>query len=585
MATSTSAVTLTGLGSGMDYTSIINQIITAESAPITQLQTQQSTVQQQQSAYTTVQTELTALQTTANALTPDLFNSRAASVGSAAIASASADSGTAVGTYTFNITKLASAAAQQGTTNVGAALNPTSDDVSTLTLGNAGFTTPVTAGNFTVNGQTVSVATTDTLQAVFDKISTATGGAVTGSYDHTTDTISLTSANPIQLGSATDSSNFLNAAQLYNNSTGPGADTITSTNPLGGVQLTNALSAANLATPLTDDGTGSGNGQFTINGVAISYNLTSDTVNSVIEKINNSTAGVTARYDASKDQFTLTDNNTGDVGFALQDNTGNFLAATGLLGGTLQRGSNLLYTVNGGGQLVSQSNTIDPSNSGVPGLHVTALTTGATSVQVSADTATIGNAITSFVNEYNKLQSVISTQTASSTDAQGNVTAGPLTGDTDMSEMASQLRTMIFSAGTPGSLSALGWDSNSKDDTLSQANTTAMNSVLSSSLSTVQDYFTNATTGLATQVDSYVTKTTGDNGFMTVRQGTLTKKSTNIANQITTMQTNLTNDQQKLQTEFNAMDAAEAQITQQSSFLTSQFGSASGSALSSATIS
>jgi len=35
----------------------------------------------------------------------------------------------------------------------------------------------------------------------------------------------------------------------------------------------------------------------------------------------------------------------------LEDVTGNFLTATGLNGGSLARGKNCLYTINGGGQL------------------------------------------------------------------------------------------------------------------------------------------------------------------------------------------------------------------------------------------
>jgi flagellar hook-associated protein 2 len=39
---------------------------------------------------------------------------------------------------------------------------------------------------------------------------------------------------------------------------------------------------------------GSGNGSFTLNGVAISYNTATDTLNSLVTRINASGAGVTA---------------------------------------------------------------------------------------------------------------------------------------------------------------------------------------------------------------------------------------------------------------------------------------------------
>jgi len=52
----------------------------------------------------------------------------------------------------------------------------------------------------------------------------------------------------------------------------------------------------------------------------------------------------------------------------VQDVTGNFAAATGLSASTLSHGKNLLYTVNAGDQLISQSNTINATSSGIPGL-------------------------------------------------------------------------------------------------------------------------------------------------------------------------------------------------------------------------
>ncbi len=51
------------------------------------------------------------------------------------------------------------------------------------------------------------------------------------------------------------------------------------------------------------------------------------------------------------------------------------------------------------------------------GLSVTALAEGAATVSVSTDTAKIKTAINDFLTEYNKTQSGIDTQTASTTDA------------------------------------------------------------------------------------------------------------------------------------------------------------------------
>src|SRR6185369_1957867 len=100
---------------------------------------------------------------------------------------------------------------------------------------------------------------------VFAKISTATSGAVTGAYDSTTDKITLSSGSAIVLGSSADTSNFLQVAKLNNN----GTSTVSSTYALGVVKQSTVLSAANLATTLSDGGSGAG--KFKINGVTINF--------------------------------------------------------------------------------------------------------------------------------------------------------------------------------------------------------------------------------------------------------------------------------------------------------------------------
>lgn len=99
-------------------------------------------------------------------------------------------------------------------------------DVSGVILGDAAFPTLLKAGTFTINGEQITVATTDTLDSVFQQIFAATGGDVAASYDPTTDRISLTSASSseIVLGSATDTSNFLQATGLTSGSLVRGKD-------------------------------------------------------------------------------------------------------------------------------------------------------------------------------------------------------------------------------------------------------------------------------------------------------------------------------------------------------------------------
>jgi len=568
--TTTTNLSLSGLASGFDWQSLVDQLTQVEREPETALRTTQTTLQQRNAAYGNIVTEMLALKDKADALkSSTLYTTRGTTVGDDSILSAAAAAGTAAGVYAFNITQLASAATLAGSADAGGQLSAT-NDVSALILGDAGFATTIAAGKFTVNGQQITIATTDTLQQVFDKISAATGGAVTGSYDSTTDKITLSSASTITLGSVADTSNFLQATGLYNTGTG----TVTSVDRLGAVKVGSTLANANFATPITGDGS------FTINGVTINYSAATDTVNDVLARINNSGAGVIASFDRVNDRFVLTNASAGDLGIALQDLTGNFLAATGLASGSLTRGTNLLYTLNGGGQRVSYSNTIADTSSGVTGLSVTALTTGSTTVSVGSDTTDLKTAITDFVDEYNKVQSLIDSQTASSTDNQGNVTAGLLAGDHDIANVASQLRSDLYGqisglSGTIDQLAKLGFTTNGTDNSIKLSDSTALDNALATNLAGVQDLFANATKGMAVTLSSYLDSTAGDNGSLVAHQNLLTQQSKSIDDQIAAMERIVLAKRQQMIDEFVAMEQAQAQINQQLQFLSERFGASS----------
>jgi len=563
-------LSLSGLASGLDWKTLVSQLAQAERTPQVALRNEQSTIAQQNSAYATIQTELGILQNRVTSLSDaTLFDSRSAATSDTTLASATAGSGTTLGSFSFKVTQLAEAAKQMGTAGVGGALSAT-NDVSGLVLSNAGFAVPVTAGTITVNGKQITIATTDTLQTVFDNIQVATGSAVTGSYDSATDTIKLTSASPIVVGSATDSSNFLQVARLTNNGTG----NITSTTQLGVIKQSAALSSANFATPILDGG--SGTGEFKINGVSINF-ATTDTVSTMLKRINDSSAGVSASYDTVNDRFVLSNKGTGDIGMALEDVSGNFLAATGLSGGALARGKNLQYTVDGGGLLTSQSNTISEASSGIAGLAVTALGLGTSVVTVSADTTTTKTAITDFIAEYNKIQSIIDSQTASTTDAQGKVTAGILASDNNAEDIASSLRHMVTGqvAGLSGALKQLedlGIASNGTDNSIKLTDETKLDAALANNLVTVKSIFTDPTNGLTTKLAAFLQKTIGDSGTLVARQSTLTKRSGDIDTQVADLERVVQTDSDRMTAAFIAMETAQSTIKQQLAYLTKQFG-------------
>lgn len=562
---------VTGLASGMNWATVITELANAERAPEAQWDDQISSLDAQNAAYTTIAGDLATLQTDIEALqNSSLYTGTTSQSSNTDVATANSDSTAPLGTYTFNITQLATAAQLNGATNISQALSP-SGDLSSVTIGTAGFATPVTAGTFSVDGAQVSIATTDSLQQVFSNIASATNNTVTASYSPTTDEITLSSSNgsPVVLGSAADTSNFLQVAQLYPN----GTDSVSSSSALGHVQLGQSMTDAGLSTAITDGG--NGQGEFTINGVAIDYDASTDSIQDVLDDINNSADGVTATYNTINNQFVLTNNTTGDVGISAQDVTGNFLAATGLSGGTLQSGQNLLYTLDGGTQqLVSESNTITQESSSISGLSVTASQKGSTTVNVTSDTGAITSAIQQFVSDYNSLQTTITNDSAVTTSSSGTVTPGVLTGDLTANGIASSLRSLVTGSvpgltGAVSMLSDLGIETNGQNNTLA-VDTSTLSSTVAANINSVETLFTDPTNGLATQLNNFITDTTGANGTVTNHQASLTQQVTSLNTQISNLEAKITTDTATWTSEFTAMESAQESANQELTYLSEQ---------------
>ena len=557
---------LSGLASGFDWRALVDRLVEVERAPQLRLFTEQQSIKTRKTAYDSVNTQLSVLQNRIEDLNDnDLYDARLGSSSDEDLASVSASAGAALGTYAFKITQIATAAARQGSSNIGSPLSSTTD-VSGVTLSSAPMATAITAGTFTVNGKQITVATTDSLQAVFDNISTATAGDVTGTYDPIEDRISLTSGgSEIVLGTATDTSNFLQVMRLSNN----GDDVVTSSSSLSTARLSEALASSNLATAIDDGG---GAGLFKINGVEISF-TSADSLSDVLERINDSDAGVTASYDSVNDRFLLTNKVTGDLGVALEDVSGNFLIATGLSSGTLQRGRDLLYTVNGGGQLSSHSNTISADSSGIEGLSVEALgTTDSVTITVSSDTEMISKAITDFVEAYNKAQSIIDTNTASTTDANGKVTAGTLAGESDAYTLSADLRRLITSTlasatGTIKRLESLGISGNGDNDQLKVSDPDQLNAALTDNLSEVKSLFMDEDNGLAVTLAAFLERIVGDDGILQTKQNNLDTQVQNLTDQISDQERQVQNNRAALIASFVAMETAQSNINSQLQYL------------------
>ncbi len=156
---------------------------------------------------------------------------------------------------------------------------------------------PVVDGGFELNGNTISVNAGDTLNDVVDRINLAATG-VNASYNAATERLEFlqsTSGSASTIDLQNDTSNLFAALKLSISNLVGGTDPETervleSVAPFSGVQ----------------------SGEIFINQTSISIDSAADSLNDVIERINSSSAGVTAVFDPQTQKVTIEGTTSGE---------------------------------------------------------------------------------------------------------------------------------------------------------------------------------------------------------------------------------------------------------------------------------
>lgn len=247
MADSSSSIS--GLISGIQYRDLIDQIILQEGRPASQARTQVDNIKKQQTAIATYRGLLDSLRTAAKAMRDGTaFDAMSATTsilaGTRPLASASVTPSAVPGSYQVTVTSLAKAQ------KLGATAQPSTS-------------TPAgVSGTFTVNGQAVTLAATDTVLDIRDKINALNQGSSATKVSASILSVSAT------------------AHRLVLTSETPGADGIalaeTSGTPLQGLGILSPT-ATLIPAAVLQEGT---NAVFTIDGVP--FNRTSNTITDAI---------------------------------------------------------------------------------------------------------------------------------------------------------------------------------------------------------------------------------------------------------------------------------------------------------------
>src|ERR1051326_1105312 len=448
-----------GVVSGLNTTSIINGMMSLAKQPLTSLQRQLQTVQHRDTAYQTITSGVSSLQLALQTLLqPSNVNAKLVSNSTPGTATAVANADAVTSSFTLNVSQLATATTATSANPIHAGLTAAN------AITSAGFALTPTAGTVTINGVQITINATDTLSQVLNNITdSSAGGAGVGTGVTATlvndangnpDYINLTpiagNNNPIQLGAASDTSNFLAAADLV--ATGvAGGGAAAAVQSGAAVSATSASALSTLR--VNGGGTLASSGSFVINGATINWSNT-DTLSAVLNRINASSANVRATYDPIADKGTFANLGTGNQAIILSDNAGGtgvgLLQALGISQSSENFGKTAQYTVaqNGvtGPTQYSNSNTV---SNVVTGVTASLLTTGSTTMSVTQDTSTAITNVNSFITAFNQLEDTIDTATAYNASTS---TASVLTGDSTIQGLGDQLRELVANpaAGTSG---------------------------------------------------------------------------------------------------------------------------------------
>jgi len=586
-------MSISGLASGFDWKSVVDQLTAVERTPQATVRTEQAMMSRRRDALGQIATQLTDLQTKATALgDATLYTRRSGGSSDSSVATVSAADGAVTGTNTISVLTLATPSSWLGATSgVISPLNSASVDANTAatgsTMASAGWGATFTAGTVTVGvkdnttgtvtNRQITVAATDTLKEVLSKLDTAIGPALSAKYSNATDQVTLTppAGSSLILGASSDTSNLLSCLKLFTPAAGANA---VSASKLGSLRLSSTLTAQPLTTALTY-GVSATTGRFSINGVSIDYSSTS-TLSSVLNSINDSAAGVQASFDSSQNRIVLKNKEPGNRGVVLSDTAGsNFLTAFGLIGGTLNSGTDLEYTINGGSTLKARSNTITDADSGLTGLTITAAKVGTTTITSANDTGAAKSAIDALVSSVNRVQSLIASLTVSNRDAAGKITAGVLAYDQTIFQLGSSLRSLLAPqlSGSPSStirgLSDLGYNTSGYSNEMTATNAASLTGALSSQLSEVQKFFATTSTGLSAKLTTFIKPMVDEiSGTLPQRQKGLTEQSARLDDQLAAMERRVVANRERLLAGFRAMEAAQAKSNSQIQFLNQKLG-------------
>ncbi len=353
-----------GLNSSFDSGSLITQLVNLETQNrINPLQTKKSKLNTENTFLGNLSSSVGTLKTSINyksiikgdtSLAPKSVSSTDSSN---TFLSVSADDDAVSQTFNVSVDQLATNTIRKSS----AAVRSNLTAASAVTDANFKGGVTLSNGTVTINGETLTytqdadptLGEMATFLESFAAIDTASFNTTSGKFDVTFTTASASN----QFGSPGDTSNLIAALGFDN------VQITGSTAAYSGLQNLEAAKKTSTLTSLGITGT-----SITINGTAVTYAPATDTIKTLVDKINNTVGTkVNAAYDTVNGELILTNKDTGALSVTVSSNGDiSALNITGSSAETLGKNAEFsISTLNGGSTLVSNSNTVSGLLEGV----------------------------------------------------------------------------------------------------------------------------------------------------------------------------------------------------------------------------
>lgn len=227
--------------------------------------------------------------------------------------------------------------------------------------------------------------------------------------------------------------------------------------------------------------------------------------------------------------------------------------------------TNANFTVNGVA-ISKSSNSVTDAIQGVT-LELNKSTASAVNLVVARDTNSITTSVTSFIDAYNALVSQLKSRSAYGTST---TAAGGLAGDGTVRLMLDQMRSILMTPASGGTLSSLiqVGISTQKDGSL-KLDSSLFKSKLASNTADVTNLFTSSS-GFSTRFDTWSTSVLGAGGAIENRTKSFDSTISRYNDQITQLEARMVGIERRYTTQYSNLNMLLSSMNNTSSYLTQQ---------------